>query len=139
AGENRGQDVRLHRILQGDGDGGTRHARRAAAHRVHDDERRAFGILQRLVDGLRRPQLPDAEPREFLTHGSDEPFVVHLLWKAHWVLACGVSRSLFTRGAKPRRRNHSSRTSARIAPCGTTRNRSCSKVISTAALRKKSA
>src|SRR5207248_7444222 len=118
AGEHGREMLGLDRVLERDRDRRAGHPCRAAADGVDDHQGRAFAVLKLLVDLLGGPQLLDPEPGEVLPHGRDETLVVHLLGKTH-MQTLKPSKSV-SAGCLPR---YSSRTSARIAACGTTRYR----------------
>src|SRR6266516_3742177 len=76
AGKHRQQPLGPLRMLQGERGGGTRVARRAAAYRVHHDERGFSGRAEHCVYVLRRAQLLEAQASELLAHRLHEAGVV---------------------------------------------------------------
>ena len=61
-------------------------ARRAAAHRVHDEEDGALLLAEHGVDRVRGPRFLDAEARELLAHRLYDSFVIH-----HWEIPPSLS------------------------------------------------
>ena len=119
------------RGLRGQGNEANRPAERAS--QTYDaDQITAYVYLnfETVIYRVRRTQLFESNLRELRAHRLHELFGIHT-----W-------RHGETHGSEPQRvsmSKSSSRTSARIAACGTARKRSPSNVISTAALRKKRA
>src|SRR5690348_4426242 len=83
--EDRGQVRGLRLVSERERHRGTRIARGAAADRVHDDECRARGVLERAIDLFRRAQLLEPDSCQLLTHRRYHAFVVNrlMLWKTH--------------------------------------------------------